>query len=74
MDKKTHVKSAGVVVSTVLLPSMHIGGQYETMVFAADEAGEVVVWSELYCDRYETLSDAKAGHENVVLKYRNGCN
>ena len=57
-------------VSTVLLPTMHSGGQYETMVFATDAQGEVTNWGELMMDRYETEAEARAGHEAVCAGFQ----
>lgn len=38
----------------------HITGVYwETMIFPKGD------WSDLYCDRYQSLDDAKAGHERA---------
>lgn len=60
-----------VVVSTVLLPHMWDRVEYETMTFAADEAGEITDWLELDCDRYYTPEQAVEGHADVVAKWYN---
>lgn len=44
---------------------------YETMVFPIDKDGEVS-FAEVYCDRYETLEEAFAGHDNVVKTLKAG--
>ena len=64
MNLKTNLKS-GAVVSTVLLPMMHPGGIYETMVFPAPGN-----WRDLDCRRYYTETDAIAGHEAMVARWQ----
>lgn len=39
---------------------------YETMVFEADEDGEVVSWSHLYCKRYSSYEDMEHSHNYIV--------
>jgi len=65
-----------VLVSTVHLSINHgdalIPLWYETMVFLMDEGGiQIVEWSELDCDRYETEDEALEGHANMVMKWFN---
>lgn len=60
------------LVSTVLLPTMHSGGQYETMVFPTDAEGEVTNWREQAFDRYPTEEAARAGHEAMVENFQPG--
>jgi hypothetical protein len=44
---------------------------FETMVFGKD--GEEVEFSnEKYCERYSTLADAMAGHNQAVEQVKNG--
>ncbi len=71
---QTHVtlpSGQHVVVSTVLLPHLWGRVEYETMTFAADEAGEITDWLELDCDRYYTPEQAVEGHADVVAKWYN---
>jgi hypothetical protein len=51
----------GKFVSTVLLMMDHTGGMYETMVFSDSKS-----YSDIYCDRYSSLADAKAGHQKAL--------
>lgn len=44
---------------------------YETMVFRQKD-GEVTSWSDLYCNRYTTEDEARAGHNRVVEKLAAG--
>lgn len=44
-------------------------GNYETMVFACDEDGEVTSWTELDFARYSSREDAARGHEEIVQKW-----
>jgi hypothetical protein len=65
-----------VMVSTVHLSINHgdalIPLWYETMVFLMDEGGtQIVEWSELDCDRYETGDEALDGHAEMVMKWFN---
>lgn len=58
-------------VSTVWLGLDHGYGKgppliFETMVFPSGE------WVEVYCDRYSTIGEARAGHERVVEQLRTG--
>lgn len=57
------------LVSTVLLDSMHIGGQYETMVFPCTEAGQVTDWGHLTLQRYMTEEEALNGHDGTVAGF-----
>lgn len=70
MRIQTHVKTAGMLVSTTRLPFDHgwdgVPKWYETMVFSANEDGKVTNWSEHYCERYTTEDEAQYGHERVV--------
>jgi hypothetical protein len=57
----------GLLVSTVLLPSMIAGSRpYETMVFRVNENG-VTNFRDLYCDRYSSESEARVGHGLAVV-------
>lgn len=55
-------------VSTVQLP-LPYGLEYETMVFPCDARGNVIDWSEDYCDRYKTEEQALEGHASTVKEY-----
>ena len=55
------------VVSTVKLPVMAYGEQWESMVFPV--VGDKVSFSERDCDRYSSEAEAKAGHAAMVLKW-----
>ncbi len=59
------------LVSTVFLVIDHgwrgIPLLFETMVFPGDDIG-----TDLFCDRYTTWDQAKAGHDRVVAALRNG--
>ncbi len=60
-------------VSTVRLPLVSgwpIPVEYETMVFATNETG--VDWGGLHTERYETETEAVAGHADVVERARCG--
>jgi hypothetical protein len=61
------------LVSTVEIETIRwrSPGEYETMVFHCNAAGEVTDWIELYCNRYSFLQDAHEGHEATVLMYQN---
>lgn len=39
---------------------------WETIVFEANESGEVLNWGELYQDLYDDKEEAKAGHKKTV--------
>jgi hypothetical protein len=59
-----------LLVSTVRLPVDHgWGGEprwYETMIFEIDPASREVNYRDLYCDRFRTAKEAKAGHAAVL--------
>ena len=62
----------GYVVSTVKLTDLfgiHVGGEYETMVFPADANGEVADWLERDCQRYGNMEAALEGHEVMVAAW-----
>lgn len=44
--------------------------QYETMVFPADKAGNVICWTELDVERYDTVQEMRIGHEAMCKKWR----
>lgn len=56
-------------VSTIELPFPLMGMSYETMAFPCDSRGNVIDWSEDFCDRYKTEEQALAGHESTVKAY-----
>jgi hypothetical protein len=63
-------------VSTVHLGLNHQFGEgppliFETMVFGAD-GNEITSFMDLYCDRYSTEAEARAGHERVVAAVKDG--
>ena len=60
---KTVLKS-GKVVSTVRLACRCPGGIYETMVFPGEDS-----FHDLDMARYETVEEAKAGHDAMVKKW-----
>jgi hypothetical protein len=51
----------GYRVSTGFLPTPHIGGHYETMVFDDDSVDQ---------ERYKTRDEAEKGHERMVTFWR----
>ena len=57
------------VVSTVRLPLIFDGEEFETMVFHCDEQGTVTDWLELDCRRYHSVEAARDGHNDVVLDF-----
>lgn len=66
-------KAAGFRVSTVFLQIDHqfAGGPpilWETMVFHDDDDD----WADLFCKRYETLEQARAGHAQVLAALTGG--
>lgn len=61
-------KTGEALVSTVFLPMMHNGGQFETMVFRARN-GRVKSWLELDCKRYLTAWQARQGHAAMVERW-----
>lgn len=66
MNEDLDLKSTvgALIVSTVYLHVNHgYGGKplwYETMVFPVGK------FDDLYCDRYETIDEAKIGHEKAI--------
>lgn len=54
----------GKWVSTVRLPLMLDHRRFETMVFISRDSLD-----ELDCDRYDTETDARAGHDEMVRKW-----
>lgn len=60
MNLKTHLDN--VTVSTVMLVFDYFNCPYETCVFIKNGGSEVV-------ERYETLEEAKLGHEKWVKHY-----
>ena len=71
----THLKN-GLWVSTVWLGLDHsfTGGKpviFETMVFDTKDISEGVSGKELYQCRYQTLSQARAGHKRAVKSFQN---
>ncbi len=61
------------IISTVWLPYSHgIFGEehFETMVFGYDPKNEKTDYGDEYeCERYETIEQAIAGHEEMVKFY-----
>ena len=39
---------------------------YETMIFLCDDKGNVLDWSDLYVEHYETEEEMNAGHERII--------
>ena len=39
---------------------------YETMVFACNESGRNIDWSDLYCERYGSYADMKQRHVYII--------
>ena len=74
MDLKTTIERDGKKnrVSTVRLSSFYDGNPYETMVFSADDDGHTDDWIDLYCNRYKTKTEAKAGHDKTVETFHPG--
>ena len=73
----TTAKSLDSMISTISIftgpledrADLSTPGDYETMVFRCDEAGEVTDWQELDFRRYDTEDAAKVGHEEIVAKW-----
>jgi hypothetical protein len=62
----------GYVVSTVKLRDpfgVYVGGEYETMVFPADNAGKITDWLERDYQRYGNMESALEGHEVMVAAW-----
>jgi hypothetical protein len=53
-------------VSTVFLGVNHGGMWFETMVFEGES------FMDLACERYETLAEAKLGHDSMVARVQAG--
>ncbi len=64
------VSEQHLMISTVRLPCDHGHGDtslwFETMVFVADEDGEVISWHDTFCWRYERESQARIGHAIIA--------
>ena len=56
--------SKNYYVSTVALPYSRFDN-YETEVFKCNAKGEVIDWDELYCKRYQDISEALANHKYI---------
>jgi hypothetical protein len=58
------------IISTVRLTINHGTKKdplwFETMIFLADDDGVVLSFEEHYCGRYETIEEAKEGHDLIV--------
>jgi len=39
---------------------------FETMIFPADDSGDITDWCELWADRYTTIQEAREGHVRAV--------
>lgn len=53
-------------VSTVYLFVKHYGNTwYETMIFKAKDKN-IINYTELFCKRYETETEAISGHDDIV--------
>lgn len=67
MDMKTVIQRATghYVVSTVDTYDRGL----ETMVFACKPDGEVTSYADLACDRYDSESEARAGHQRMVENF-----
>ena len=58
-ERKELIKFSGAyyLVSRVILPGTY--DEWETMIFPANEHGEVINWLEEYCNRgYEPITDS----------------
>ena len=44
--------------------------EWETMVFECNEHGGIKSWSDLDCENYETKAEAKAGHEEMIKRWK----
>lgn len=72
---KTIIERGGkkYLVSTVKLPyglTLTDSRQYETMVFPANDAGEILSGRDLYFDRYETAEAATNGHTQTCRDFQ----
>jgi hypothetical protein len=59
----------GFMVSTVRLPDILVWTDrtpYETMVFRVNENG-VIDFTDLYCDRYSSETEARVGHGLTIV-------
>ena len=45
---------------------------YETMAFHCDGNGNVLCWSDLYCDRYSTAVQMERGHQQAIESIKQG--
>jgi len=67
---KTTIERDGkhYLVSTVFILDH---GMYwlETMVFRCTPEGKVTSWTELSCNRYESLPEAEAGHNQTCIEF-----
>ena len=62
-DRIAQSTGNGIRVSTVRLPCMHHGGQYETLVHHEGS------WDEIDLVRYHTAGEALRGHEHFARLY-----
>ena len=44
---------------------------WETMVFVGDCEGNIISYSDYDCNNYDTFEEANAGHEAMLVKWRN---
>ena len=56
------------VVSTVFATMSPIG--WETLVFPADQLGNITDWGEVCGVRYSTEAEAIAGHDKMVIEFQ----
>lgn len=73
VDIVARTMGRGFAVSTVRLPSVHIGGEYETLVTRSildgEDNGRPDFQTEVEMQRYETRALAVLGHERLARKY-----
>lgn len=62
---KTFCKEKQVVVSSVY--TLDCG--FETMVFPADEEGEIFKFKDYECVHYKSYEEMRIGHEKIVKKW-----
>lgn len=44
--------------------------QYETMVFESDSKGNIIDWTVLDVERYDTVQEMRIGHKAMCKKWR----
>lgn len=71
--KKTVVEGKYYISTAFLGHNVGFGSSqfFETMVFPCNSEGEVIDYSDIYCERYETWNEAVDGHWRTVERFKN---